>query len=65
MKIESGRGPVGGPKAPGSGASTVHGQRIWELLWSSLCRSRTRLRFTWIAARSNPARSRAAFGRVG
>ena len=64
LRIESVQGPDVGPKAPGSGASTVHGQGIWELLWSSLCRSRTRLRFTWIAARSNPARNRAAFGRV-
>ena len=42
----------------------MHGRRIWELLWSSLCSTRTRLRFTWIAARSNPAQSRAAVGRV-
>lgn len=64
MTISAGEGPSVGPAAPGLGASTVHGRRIWELLWSSLCRSRTRLRFTWIAARSNPGQSRAAAGRV-
>lgn len=64
MTISAEEGPSVGPSAPGLGATTVHGLRIWELLWSSLCRSRTRLRFTWIAARSNPAQSRAAAGRV-
>ncbi len=49
--------------APGVGASTVH-EGIWELLWGALCQSRTRLRFIWIAARSSPAQSRAALGRV-
>ena len=48
------------PSPPGAGASTVHGVRIWDLLWSSMVSRRSRLRFTWIAARSNSASKKAA-----
>ena len=42
----------------------MHGFEIWDRLWSSLCSTRSRLRFTWIAARSNPASKKAAPGQV-
>ncbi len=42
----------------------MHGFEIWDRLWSSLCSTWSRLRFTWIAARSNPASKKAAPGQV-
>ena len=64
LKELDGQGPEKGSSAPGSGASTVHGFEIWDRLWSSLRSTRSRLRFTWIAARSNPASKKAAPGQV-
>ena len=42
----------------------MHGSVLWDRLWSSLCSTRSRLRFTWIAARSNPASEKAASSQV-
>ena len=52
------------PAAPGSGATTVHGCRIWSELWSVMTSRRSRLSLIWWTAIGNKARSRAPEGEV-
>ena len=52
------------PAAPGSGASTVHGCRIWSELWTVLTSRRSRLSLIWWTAFGNKARNRAPEGLV-
>ena len=52
------------PAAPGSGATTVHGCRIWSELWSVMTSRRSRLSLIWWTAIGNKARNRAPEGEV-
>lgn len=54
----------GGRKAPGSGASTVHGLRLWNSIFSLLTTTRSRISLIWFSSKAGSAQKRAAKGVV-
>ena len=52
------------PAAPGEGASTVHGDRIWSGLFDRLCRSGSKLMRSFFSAKTRSPQRRAPSGKV-
>ncbi len=56
--------PEGAPGKPGSRATTVHAERIWDEAWSAMLKCRSRLSMIWNSIRSKTAQERALKGVV-
>ena len=56
--------PEGAPGKPGSRATTVHAERIWDEAWSAMLKCRSRLSMIWNSIRGKTAQERALKGGV-
>ena len=56
--------PEGAPGKPGSRATTVHAERIWDEAWSAMLKCRSRLSMIWNSIRGKTAQERALKGVV-